>query len=129
MLDATVKTDPLASWPVWAGLFKEFNKPSNGTTGFEWLSRDPEEVRNYTSGPLIGFAFSNELARDIFTGFARMRDPAGGARIPKTLPILVIQGENDPVGENLKGTQALLDRYRAIWHHAHGKPFLPRRPA
>ena len=114
MLDASVKTDPLAPSPVWAGLFKEFNKPFNGTTGFEWLSRDPEEVRKYTSDPLNGFAFSNELARDIFTGFARMRDPAREARIPKSLPILVIQGEKDPVGENLKGTQALLDRYRAL---------------
>ena len=114
MLDASVKTDPLAPSPVWAGLFKEFNKPFNGTTGFEWLSRDPEEVRKYTSDPLNGFAFSNELARDIFTGFARMRDPARETRISKSLPILVIQGEKDPVGENLKGTQALLDRYRAL---------------
>ena len=114
VLDASVKTDPLAPSPVWAGLFKEFNKPFNGTTGFEWLSRDPDEVRKYTGDPLNGFAFSNELARDIFTGFARMRDPAREARIPKTLPILVIQGEKDPVGENLKGTQALLDRYKTL---------------
>ena len=43
-----------------------------------------------------------------------MRDPVRERRIPKMLPILVIQGEKDPVGENLKGTQALLDRYKAL---------------
>lgn len=114
MLDASVQADPLAPSPVWAGLFAEFNKPFGGPTGFEWLSRDPAEVAKYKADPLAGFAFSNELARDIFAGFARMRDPVLEARIPKSLPILVIQGEKDPVGENLKGTQALLDRYKAL---------------
>ncbi len=113
-LDGSVKTSPLAPSAVWAGLFTEFNKPFKGPTGFEWLSRDAEEVRKYTSDSLNGFAFSNELARDIFAGFARMRDPALEARIPKTLPLLIIQGEKDPVGENLKGTQALMERYKAL---------------
>lgn len=114
MLDGAVAASPLAPSPVWASILEDSNKPFSGSTGFEWLSRDPEEVRKYTSDPLAGFAFSNELARDIFAGFARMRDPALEARIPKTLPVLVIQGELDPVGENLKGTQALLDRYKAL---------------
>lgn len=113
-LDAAVKADALAPSPVWAGLFADFNKPFSSSPGFQWLSRDAEEVRKYTSDPLAGFAFNNELARDIFAGYARMRDPALEARIPKALPILVIQGEKDPVGENLKGTQALLDRYQAL---------------
>jgi hypothetical protein len=40
--------------------------------------------------PLCGFAFTQELVRDIFVGFVRMRDPALEGRIPKTLPVLVI---------------------------------------
>ena len=55
-----------------------------------------------------------ELTRDIFVGFARMRDPALEARIPKSLPVLVIQGELDPVGENLVGTRRLVARYQAL---------------
>ena len=39
-----------------------------------------------------------------------MRDPAHEARIPNTLPVLVIQGELDPVGENLTGTRRLVER-------------------
>lgn len=66
------------------------------------------------SDPLCGFAFTNELARDIFVGFVQMRSPALEARIPKTLPVLVIQGELDPVGENLVGTRRLVDRYQAL---------------
>jgi alpha-beta hydrolase superfamily lysophospholipase len=114
MLNQAVQTDALGDSAVWSGLFKDFNKPFNGPTGFEWLSRDTAEVQKYVNDPLCGFAFSNELARDIFVGFARMRDPALEARIPKTLPLLIIQGELDPVGENLVGTRRLVERYRAL---------------
>jgi alpha-beta hydrolase superfamily lysophospholipase len=113
-MDNAVKANALAPSEVWAGLFRDFNKPFAGSTGFEWLSRDPAEVRKYVDDKEAGFAFSNELARDIFAGFARMRNPSLEARIPRNLPVLVIQGEKDPVGENLKGTQALLDRYKAL---------------
>ena len=81
---------------------------------FERLSRDSSKVKKYVDDPLCRFAFSNELARDIFVGFARMRDPALEARIPKSLPVLVIQGELDPVGENLVGTRRLVARYQAL---------------
>jgi alpha-beta hydrolase superfamily lysophospholipase len=113
-LNETARKEPLGDSAVWAGLFKDFNKPFGGPTGFEWLSRDEAEVKKYVSDPLCGFAFTNELTRDIFAGFARMRDPALEARIPKALPILVIQGELDPVGENLVGTRRLVSRYQAL---------------
>ena len=114
LLNDAVRKEPLGDSAVWAGLFKDFNKPFGGPTGFEWLSRDADEVKKYTTDPLSSFAFTNELARDIFVGIARMRDPALEARIPKTLPVLVIQGELDPVGENLVGTRRLVERYNAL---------------
>lgn len=113
-LDAVAAAEPLAASQAWSARFKDHNQPFGGETGFEWLSRDPAEVRQYLDDPQAGHAFSNELVRDIFAGFARMREPAQEARIPRALPVLVIQGEHDPVGENLAGTQRLLDRYRAL---------------
>jgi alpha-beta hydrolase superfamily lysophospholipase len=114
LLDTATKANPLAPSEVWVGIFKDFNKPFTGQPGFEWLSRDPAEVAKYMNDPLAGFGFSNELVRDFFVGMAALRDPAREARIAKGLPVLVIQGEKDPVGENLKGTQALLDRLQAL---------------
>jgi alpha-beta hydrolase superfamily lysophospholipase len=113
-LDEPARREPLGDSALWASRFQDHNKPFGGPTGFEWLSRDAAEVKKYVDDPLCGFAFTNELVRDIFVGFARMRDPALEARIPKTLPVLIIQGELDPVGENLAGTQRLVDRYRAL---------------
>lgn len=113
-LNAEANASPLGPSAFWAGRFNDFNKPFSDKPGFEWLSRDPAEVAKYQQDPLAGFAFSNELVRDLFQGMAAMRDPAREARIPKALPVLVIQGALDPVGANLQATQALLDRYRAL---------------
>jgi alpha-beta hydrolase superfamily lysophospholipase len=113
-LDGVAKAAPLDASEFWANRFADFNKPFAGQTGFEWLSRDAIEVKRYVEDPQAGFAFSNELVRDIFQGLVALRDPAREARIPKSLPVLVIQGSLDPVGGNLQGTKALLDRYKAL---------------
>ena len=113
-LDGGAKAAPLGPSEFWANRFGDFNKPFTGRPGFEWLSRDAAEVEKYLEDPQAGFAFSNELVRDIFQGLVPLRDPAREACIPKNLPVLVIQGSLDPVGGNLKGTQALLDRYAAL---------------
>jgi len=62
------------------------------------------------SDPLCGIAFTNELTRDIFVGFVQMRGPALEARIPKTLPVLVILRRSTPWGETSSA--------RAAWWRA-----------
>jgi alpha-beta hydrolase superfamily lysophospholipase len=114
MLEAAVQADPLGPSEFWAGRFRDYNQPFGGPTGYEWLSRDTEEVRKYVEDPACGFPFSNEFVRDLFAGFARMREPVLEARVPKALPVLVIQGGDDPIGDRLVATQALLDHYRAL---------------
>ncbi|GIZ50087.1 alpha/beta hydrolase [Noviherbaspirillum aridicola] len=113
-LDAAAAAAPLGPSQFWAERFSEFNKAFSDKPGFDWLSRDPEEVRKYEDDPLAGFSFSNELVRDFFRGMAALRDPAREACIPQSLPVLVIQGALDPVGANLAGTRALIDRYQAL---------------
>lgn len=110
-LDARAEEAPLADSEIWAGIFTDFNKPFSDEPGFEWLSRDEAEVQKYVNDPLSGFAFSNELVRDFFQGMADLRDPEREQNIPQDLPVLVIQGELDPVGNNLEATEALLTRY------------------
>ncbi|WP_334190839.1 alpha/beta hydrolase [Noviherbaspirillum sp.] len=113
-LNAAAQAAPLGPSQIWSNRFADFNKPFTGKPGFEWLSRDPEEVRKYEEDPLAGFPFSNELVRDFFQGMALLRDPVREARIPVDLPVLVIQGALDPVGANLQATHALLDRFNEL---------------
>ncbi|MCC5811633.1 MAG: lysophospholipase [Ectothiorhodospiraceae bacterium] len=105
---------PLAPSEIWAGMFAEFNRAFSEQPGFDWLSRDAEEVRQYLEDPLCGFLFNNALVHDFFQGIAALRTPAREADMPPDLPILVVQGALDPVGGNLESTRALLDRFAEL---------------
>ncbi|HEX3758895.1 MAG TPA: alpha/beta hydrolase [Kofleriaceae bacterium] len=113
-LDEAAAKAPLDPSEVFAGVFANFNKPFSDKPGFDWLSRDPAEVAKYVNDPLCGKPFGNELTRDFFRGLSRMRAPEIEARIPKDVPIHIVGGDQDPVGENTKGVMALIDRYHAL---------------
>jgi alpha-beta hydrolase superfamily lysophospholipase len=112
--DEAAQKAPLEPSPIFAGLFVGFNKPFSDKPGFEWLSRDPAEVAKYVNDPLCGKPFGNELTRDFFRGLSAMRAPDVEARIPKEVPVHIIVGDQDPVGENTKSVTALIERYRAL---------------
>ncbi|MBC7954470.1 MAG: lysophospholipase [Cytophagales bacterium] len=106
------RANPMAPSPVLAGVFESFNKPFTGKPGFEWLSRDPVEVKKYQNDPMAGFAFNNELVADFFAGLRDLWNPANEARIPKNLPFYVVSGDKDPVSGNTAGLQLLLANYK-----------------
>jgi len=112
--DDAAQRAPLEPSPIFAGMFAGFNKPFSDKPGFEWLSRDVAEVARYVDDPLCGKPFGNELTRDFLYGLSRMRAPEVEARIPKDVPIHIIGGDQDPVGDNTKGVMALIDRYHAL---------------
>ncbi len=100
---------------VLAMMFGAFNDPFGGDTGFEWLSRDTAEVRKYVDDPWCGsFALSNGFVRDFFSGMEETWRPENEAKIPKTLPILIVSGDKDPAGGFSATTQVLVDRYAAL---------------
>jgi alpha-beta hydrolase superfamily lysophospholipase len=112
--DDAAQQAPLDPSPIFAGIFSGFNKPFSDKPGFDWLSRDAAEVAKYVNDPLCGKPFGNELTRDFLRGLSRMRAPEVEARIPKDVPIHIIGGDQDPVGDNTKGVTALTDRYHAL---------------
>jgi alpha-beta hydrolase superfamily lysophospholipase len=112
--DDAARSAPLEPSQVFAGLFTGYNKPFSANPGFEWLSRDPTEVAKYVHDPLCGKPFGNELTRDFFRGLSHMRAPEVEARIPRDVPLHIISGDQDPVGDNTKSVMALIERYRAL---------------
>jgi alpha-beta hydrolase superfamily lysophospholipase len=103
---------------LFAGMFAGFNEPFaaevEDPTGFEWLSRDRDEVARYVADPWCGGPLSNGFVTDMITGMAAMWKPEQEARIPTDLPILLIAGETDPVGEQGASVRQLADRYETI---------------
>jgi alpha-beta hydrolase superfamily lysophospholipase len=92
--------------------FGAFNKAfAPARTAFDWLTRDPAEVDKYVADPLCGFDCTTSLWVDLLDGLGEIARPERQARIPKGLPIHVVAGAEDPVGERTKSIEQLLGAY------------------
>jgi alpha-beta hydrolase superfamily lysophospholipase len=80
-------------------------------TGFDWLSRDTAEVDKYREDPLCGFALTAQAWVDFLEGKAMLGSAAHLQHVPKALPVHVIAGTRDPVGDEAKGVERLLRAY------------------
>jgi alpha-beta hydrolase superfamily lysophospholipase len=82
-------------------------------TDVDWLSRDPSEVDAYVADPSCGAPLTSQAWVDFLEGKALLGDAAHLRRIPKRLPVHLIAGTRDPVGENGRGVRRLLAMYEA----------------
>jgi len=93
-------------------MFAGFNEPFEpAKTGFEWLSRDIDEVQKYVVDPWCGFPFTNGMTYEFLKGGMHMWTAENEARVPNDLPMLVFSGAMDPVGGNTLGVKDLVNRY------------------
>ncbi|MGB7817812.1 MAG: alpha/beta hydrolase [Ornithinibacter sp.] len=92
------------------GKFNAAFKPNR--TEFDWLSRDDAEVDAYIADDLCGNVFTSGFFVDLFGGVASINNARNVARVRRDLPVLLIAGDKDPVGDNGKGPRAVADQYR-----------------
>ena len=92
--------------------FGSYNKRFGNRTPYEWLTRDQEIVDQYAADPFCNYIFTAAGFRDLFSLLEQVSasDWAGG--IPDDLPLLLIAGEEDPVGDYGKGVEQVAARLR-----------------
>ncbi len=78
--------------------FGTYNKNFEGRTGFDWLTRDDKIVDRYISDDYCGFLFTVQGMNDLIKLNINANSPEWYNSVPKDIPILVISGEMDPVG-------------------------------
>ena len=83
-----------------------------GATGFEWLSRDKDEVQKYINDPWCGFVPPARLWLEFLHGFEKMYDPKNEQKVPKDLPVFFISGSECPIGNKTKYVRGMIDRYK-----------------
>lgn len=84
--------------------FGSFSKPfMEEGSAFAWLTRDREEIAKYEADPWCGFKSTNQFYVDLFSGLAVINKPAEVDKIRKNLPVLLISGAMDPVGNYGEG--------------------------
>lgn len=92
------------------GAFNRAFEPAR--TSSDWLNRDPAEVDRYLAEERCTFIFTLNGYYSMFTGIARLHDKRVLAKMPKNLPVLLLSGDADPVGENGRAVQRAAESLR-----------------
>lgn len=94
------------------GGYNKAFKPNR--TNFDWLSRDEKEVDAYVNDPWCGMLCSAGFYRDMAGGLKRIHQKAEMAKIRKELPIYIVAGSSDPVGDMGESPAALAVAYKHL---------------
>lgn len=94
------------------GSYNKSFEPSR--TKNDWLTKDEKIVDAYEANPLNQFMFTVNGYNNMFKGMLFAQTKENLDKIPKELPILVVSGENDPVGEFGKGPKTVAETYKNI---------------
>ena len=82
------------------------------TTPQDWLTRDVELAKAYGSDELCQYIFTAAAYRDFFHVMLQDSKAEKAGNIRTNAPMLLISGENDPVGDDGKGVRIVFDRYK-----------------
>lgn len=83
-----------------------------GCAGLEWLSADSENARAYNADPLCGFGFTCGGFAGLFRIIRLACDKRAFADTDKNTPLLLIAGEDDPVGDYGKAVRKVACAYK-----------------
>src|SRR6266446_1707495 len=82
-------------------------------TSSDWLSRDNAEVDAFVNDPLCFPSLKPESMQSFLYAFPRLADLREIRKIRDNLPVYILSGGDDPVGQRLEGVRVLIDRYRS----------------
>lgn len=91
--------------------FGAYNRRFGGRTQFDWLSFKESNVDAYISDPLCGIPFTLNGFYGLFDALGKACSEKTVAATPKSLPILLVSGGDDPVGDYGKGVKKLHKKY------------------
>ena len=93
--------------------FNDKFKPTQ--TPNDWISTDMTNVKDYTDDPMCGFIASNGLWDDMASSFKSIYNKNHYSCSDHELPILIISGDKDPVGEMGAGVKRLYEFLKSIF--------------
>ena len=83
-------------------------------SNFDWLSRLPENADAFAADPLIADNFTAQAYHDMLGGMLTNYDPRRLATMDTSIPLLILSGDADPIGEYGNGVSRLLNAYQGL---------------
>lgn len=91
--------------------YKQFDVAGSDENN-SWLTKDTEIVRAYYANPKCTFVFTLNAYMGLFEAVLFDNQAENIDKIPKTLPLFLVSGADDPVGNMGKGVKAVYDKFR-----------------
>lgn len=95
-------------------VFGTYNKGIESDSAAAWICRDAEVVKKYDDDPFCGFKVTNEFFYDFLGGLTSIHKKKNMNKIPKDLPVFLMAGDGDPVGEYGKSVKKLFTSYKKL---------------
>jgi alpha-beta hydrolase superfamily lysophospholipase len=105
------KKNPLIDYLSFGSYNRKINKP---WCKFAWLSRDEAEVGKYNNDPFCGEIFTTNFYYWFLKGLSGLYKKDKIAKIPVKLPVYIISGDNDPLGNYGKSVVKLYEMYKKL---------------
>ena len=90
-------------------------------TDFDWLTKDEKIVDKYIADKYCGYLFTAKGYRDMFRILQEVSAKDWYTKVPTTLPLFFIAGEDDPVGSYGKGVKTVTANLAKTGHNVETK--------
>lgn len=87
--------------------FGSYNKKTEKRTEYDWLTKDEKIVDKYIDDKYCGFLFTAAGYKDMFKLLKSVSTKSWYKSVPLDLPVLLMSGADDPVGEYGKGVKTV----------------------
>ena len=98
----------------------------NPNTPGDWISSDPEEVKNYFADPMCGFTFTNGGFSVLFRFVSFIQSSKAYQNLAE-VPCLFTYGSDDPVGSYGTGVEKVISKMKQYGARAHSRNYGPYR--
>ena len=92
--------------------FGAYNKRFGGDVPGDWLSKNPEVRKAFDADRFCNFHFTSSALHDLVKINAVVNSKKWFESVDKSLPILLVSGADDPVGDYGKGVLAVYKKLR-----------------
>ena len=96
--------------------FGTYNKKFSGNTGFEWLSVNEDNISTYVADKLCGYKFTTYGFKDLFALLQSVSAKSWYEAVPSDMPLYLIAGDMDPVGNYGKGVNEVYNKLKESGH-------------
>ena len=96
--------------------FGAYNRKTQKRTENDWASRDEAEVDKYNADEFCGYNYTVSGMKALFTTLKQVSSKRWYNTIPLSMPIYLISGTMDPVGDYSKGVQEVYKLLKKTGH-------------